>query len=577
MDNEIEVVAPANEVRHSFEILEEKLEWFKQRMAALAKRAAKLGVEAPSYVIGETFDVPKKKLKPGFTYERAEVWGPSAYMTVLIRKYRVEVVGRAPKFAGWTFASTLQHLEDGETLVRNIAKIEAPVEYRSAGPDCQHCNHKRRRNDTFLVVHDDGTWRQVGSTCIRDFLGHDSPQSIAAEAEYLAEAIGIGCGGEESGGGRVVERIAVEDFLPVVAACMNAFGWISSKRAREELKSSTASDAWSVCFPSPMSKPLRNPRTDEKISSEVTPECTARAVAAIEWVRDLPDQGLNEYLHNCRAIVRAGAVEGRMVGYAASILIAYDKHMERVRERVARPESLHVGEVGKRERFTVTQVAVKEIDGDYGCIYLHLFSDAAGNDLRWFGSGRLWKNGSTAGSGPMADQVKDGETIEIVATVKKHDEYKGRKQTVLSRCAPYIAPLEKPKKNKETKAIAQGIVDGFQALMEPWFVANGIVDGFATAAQQLEWKHQRIASSVSNLFEMMCHWEKNCEQRGARGIEDMFRAIERMERAEAALVGDGIAAFFQAAKYYDSLFPGAMGHPSTWTWNRCYYPRVEVR
>lgn len=560
------------ETRHSFEILEEKLNWFKKRMEQLAKRAAKMGVEAPSYEIGEAFDVKEtRSIDSDPDYE-----GEPRAVTVIVRKHHVEVIGCAPRYAGWTFAATLQHLEGGETLVRNIAKIEAPVEYRNAGQKCDHCKSTRRRNDTFLVVHDDGTWKQVGSSCIGDFLGADSPQKIAAQAEYIAEALGFGAAGGL--GSKDPDRVSIEDFLPIVAAVMNAFGWVSRTKAKEEERPATADLALDVALPPKgQHKPLRNPRTKVRIIDEITADCTARATAAAEWVRDLSDADLNEYLHNCRAIVRSGAVEHRTAGYAASVLIAYDKHMDRVRARAARPESNHVGTVGERQHFTVTQVTVKEINGDFGCSFLHLFSDAAGNDLRWFGSGRLWKNGSTAGSGPMVDQVKDGETIEIVATVKKHDEYKGRKQTQITRCSVYIVPLEKPKKNKTTKAVAQGLVDLFQAIMEPWFVATGIVEAFQGLEATVRAQEQQFAWDLYYMFSAMFNWYAAVERRAAQGVVDMFRDLDRNQRGEAALVGDGIAAFLHAARYYDPRFPAAMGHPSSWRWNYFYYPKAANR
>lgn len=85
-----------------------------------------------------------------------------------------------------------------------------------------------------------------------------------------------------------------------------------------------------------------------------------------------------------------------------------------------RPESNYVGVVGERSKFIVTVEYIKVLDSVYGYAYLHIMVDDKGNDIRWFGSNRL---------------CEKGETLTIKGTVKKHEVYDGRKQTILSRCA----------------------------------------------------------------------------------------------------------------------------------------------
>jgi hypothetical protein len=79
-----------------------------------------------------------------------------------------------------------------------------------------------------------------------------------------------------------------------------------------------------------------------------------------------------------------------------------------------------VGEVGDRVTFeNATLNSVRELDGNFGITYLHKFTDAAGNDLVWFASN---------------DNLGDeGEVITFKATIKRHGDYKGRKNTVINR------------------------------------------------------------------------------------------------------------------------------------------------
>ena len=54
---------------------------------------------------------------------------------------------------------------------------------------CEHCGLRRRRTRTYVVVHtDSGEVRQVGSGCLRDFLGGPDPERACRRAELLAAA-----------------------------------------------------------------------------------------------------------------------------------------------------------------------------------------------------------------------------------------------------------------------------------------------------------------------------------------------------------------------------------------------------
>lgn len=86
--------------------------------------------------------------------------------------FPVELTGPLTvSFAGWQFVATLQHLPTGENIVRCISdEFVIPVDYHNSGSACQHCNTNRYRRDTYVVRHENGEYKQVGSTCIKDFL-----------------------------------------------------------------------------------------------------------------------------------------------------------------------------------------------------------------------------------------------------------------------------------------------------------------------------------------------------------------------------------------------------------------------
>jgi hypothetical protein len=112
------------------------------------------------------------------------------------------------------------------------------------------------------------------------------------------------------------------------------------------------------------------------------------------------------------------------MGFACSMVSCYESAMnKKAKEEVDAklPPSEWVGKVGERiKNIKVKVVFTKDIDGMYGLSTLYLMKDADGNDYKTFYSGSSWS-------------YEKGDEIMITGTVKKHDEYNGKKSTMLNR------------------------------------------------------------------------------------------------------------------------------------------------
>ena len=52
------------------------------------------------------------------------------------------------------------------------------VDYHSCASGCDHCGFERKRSNTYIVQHDDGSTLQVGSSCIDDYIGEGTLASV---------------------------------------------------------------------------------------------------------------------------------------------------------------------------------------------------------------------------------------------------------------------------------------------------------------------------------------------------------------------------------------------------------------
>lgn len=381
------------------------------KFAKLGKRAKRLGLPAPTFT---EIGVP----------ERKEKRNPD---TLLVeRVYLIHTITVDPgctevKVQGWTFVATIQHTEEGN-IIRAVGNSEIPTQYRKVTNLCEHCNTNRYRKDTYILKHEDGSFKQVGRNCLADFFGHDALM-YAERAQYLADIDSLGESMEDEmgfGGGGGPRYEPLEEYLGYVAECIRLDGWMSRGKAKE-----LGMEGRATCEVAHHHLHPRNAGSNFKPMFATPPEESVKmGNDAIEWASEIEGEEVAEYLHNIRTIARRMVYEGRDMGLAASIVAAYQRHLSTLRYRELqakrRDVAQHVGQVGDKIRVKVMVEKVVQLDSMYGTSHLHIMSDEVGNVFIWFSS---------------AGACETGKEIVLQGTIKKHDERDGVKQNVLTRCS----------------------------------------------------------------------------------------------------------------------------------------------
>ena len=129
----------------------------------------------------------------------------------------------------------------------------------------------------------------------------------------------------------------------------------------------------------------------------------------------------NNYFHNLKTVCSLEYITYDNFGLLASVFPVYDRNLKREKQKLEEQEadrkSEYVGNVG--DRITVQIEDFKIIttwETDYGLTKIFKIIDVNGNVYTW------------KTSGGIADDAK-----EIVGTVRSHNEYRGIKQTELTR------------------------------------------------------------------------------------------------------------------------------------------------
>jgi len=396
------------------------VEALREQIAEMNKKAAKLG--APEIVLTQVgTEIEKRKNASKIEIE------------FVYHLFKVE--GATPKLEGWTFVAVIEQLGE-ENLVKIVPGQVCPQEYRTTTYHCDHCETDRRRKEVFVLRHDDGTHKQVGRNCLSDFLGGKSPEGVLAWAEIIFSLETTVRESESEGWGGSRYSPSIDEYVSVVAICIRRIGWISKKAAESMFPEpmTTSYLAWRVCTDA-SNRIIKETIEDKELYVE--DRDLELAKAALEWAKALPTTE-GDYLYNLGVACRAGIVNFTTLGIIASVISAYQRHIDRVEELniKGREKFLdeHVGVVGQRSGFpALTVKSMKYFDGNYGVKTLVRFKDAEGRTLIWWTGEVEW--------------LKEGETYDISATVKEHGAHNGYKQTVLLRVAEGL-PRPKPKKVK---------------------------------------------------------------------------------------------------------------------------------
>lgn len=382
----------------TFTIADGNMARFTAEITRLVKRAEKIGVPAPTWASGE----------------RVEVKDPNTgFVTV---SYLVSVSGKSPKYDGWSFVAAIdldRENPDSPNVVHVLPGYEKDPEWSTMSERCDECNITNKGRKKLVVVqHDDGRRMVVGSTCLHDFLGDKSPQAIAAWAEMLSSFLNSGDRFEQGDYSSAGEfRIDAETYLAWVVRSIAERGWTPRSKAGDG-NLATADDALVD-----LNAFVNGDRTVKQPMAKDFGE----AAAVLAWAQDI-ELGSSDFLDNAAAVAQKSTWRRQDLGIGASLVSVYrrNQNVERTAEVTANSDpSEYVGVIDQRLTFhDVRVLSVSEQPSDWGVKYLVKMITPHGNRLTWWATSTI----------PEVDAIICGK-----ATIKKHSEFRGVKETTVTR------------------------------------------------------------------------------------------------------------------------------------------------
>ena len=305
------------------------------------------------------------------------------------------------KVGDYTPVAVIEHnvvvnCDDVKNMVHLINNFEnAPKSWWTIDGHCDDCNDSYSRKKTVMLLNNtDGTFRQIGTSCLKRYLGvtcFNVIHNFMTVDELVEEEVAM----YGDALPRENKYVKTEKLLGYVYSMYDAMGGY--------IKNKTIEDAW---------KAATNPDADE-----VSESCKERAQKTIEFFRNLDIENLNDFARNVKAAVLSEYID--CSSYVACAPMLQTKLMAKIEQHNLELESDYVGNIKDKLELDVTVTNCAGFESQFGYMFINTFRDNNSNNVF------IWVTGTKS--------YEVGSKLKILGTVKDHKEYNGVKQTVLTR------------------------------------------------------------------------------------------------------------------------------------------------
>jgi hypothetical protein len=370
-------------------------------------------------------------LNVGAVLERAEKIAARANKRGLLGGYKVEIInlqsnwdgvpfeqptlvidGEPAAYSGWKFVALVEWIDDsavttGSPFANDLAPVDRSTLVKGA---CDHCGWSRARKYAVVVENEDGERKQIGKSCVKDFLGHSL--SLSWFADPFDEFEGYH--------GRGTGLLNTRETLAIAYSVIRQRGFVSKAKALEENRTPTAELVQLTMDGKP-----RNER-DRVLYEELWAGWDAHvdrfnAVRIHEFADELDSS--SDWAANVKAVVAQTHFNPKHLALVVSLAGVYVQKTNRDAQDVNAVDE-EFGQIGERVTVDLTVQSSTAFDSHYGITFANTFLSEDGHRFKWLTGTRSFD---------------EGETVTLTGTIKKYDEWNDKVFTVLTRCKEAVA------------------------------------------------------------------------------------------------------------------------------------------
>lgn len=340
---------------------------------------------------------------------------------VKVKCVTVEVEG-SYVINGWQFVGTIEFLSAGNVIRLADREFEGkvPERYRHASPICEHCGTTRARKDCYLIHNaETDEWKQVGRNCLMDYTHGMDAELCASIMELQAKFLSL-CANEYDadsfmGDGYHHTNVGIpfENAFAKAYGVINRFGYAKAGMGDLSTKERIRDAFFTV---NEIYLDLKKP------SEEELNEFRSYAKSC------LSKQG--DFWKNASTVCLSEYVEARDFGLLGALINCWLSDIAKAKARALKAKSEFVGNVGDRISVEVKSARTLYVKPGYGYYSPDTYvNEIVGTD----GNVYVWSSQTCVENEFASWFDEEEDALILTATVKEHSEYKGVKQTVVTR------------------------------------------------------------------------------------------------------------------------------------------------
>jgi hypothetical protein len=325
-----------------------------------------------------------------------------------------EVLVTAPistKHKGFEFKGSVSYIDGVKMIVgngdHNLTHIE---EMR-----CDHCNHKRKRNTVYAFTNPEGEEVIIGSTCVDEYMGININKALSVFNGFVTETYGDEDEFRIRGGsiGSSMDELihatlkvyATDSIYKKFETVTEVLICLSNARESKDSAVSIRNVAMGVM-------------TVAKVKELMVKQYGSLDANSSNFASNLVNSLFLPNTKNFREYLPK-SLRGIVVYGIYSALNSF-KEEENKKQNPVKMANEHIGSEGDKIEMLGNVILVKSIPNDYGVSFLFVINTEEGQ-LKTFTTSKTF------------DDVSEGDKITIKGTIKRHEEFKGIKSTLLTR------------------------------------------------------------------------------------------------------------------------------------------------
>jgi len=308
------------------------------------------------------------------------------------------------KVGDYELVAQLEHTPNGNIIRQINPDKQVPERYRNTNCYCDHCHTNRERKNTFLLVDDNGDYKQVGKSCLNDFTGYNS-ESVAEAAASLYRIYNYA---------KMQNYDEDPEFMSFLRATHDRYS--DTRELANKFYQLLRDKGYNKEDPF---DGLSDYNYDEQYNDKVDELLN---VVNTDWYKDN-----NDYCHNAKIVAQMPYVESRhwkiLLSYLNSAM-NYLQKQQQLQQRANADNNEYLGNVGDKVEFTIQ--SVKALFSNYVSVgYRNSVETITYKFITENGNTVLWSTGKEINDDYVGCKVR--------GTIKSLKEYKGEKQTIITR------------------------------------------------------------------------------------------------------------------------------------------------